>query len=123
LSANNTAPKLAAMLPIGGWWYNAVFSTDGHWLLVGVRLWNMTADNPSSTFELPGPGTLVGPTAFSSDSRWAIVGADNKAGLYPVRPDELLKIAERAASQNLTADEWGRIFPTQKYRKVFEGVP
>lgn len=119
---SRAGPKLDAMLPIGGWGYNAGFSPDGHWLLVGVRLWNMTADDPAtSTFILPAPDLRVGPTAFSSDSRWAIVGASNKVGLYPVRPDELLKIAEHAAARDLTIEEWNRIFPTQKYRRVFEG--
>lgn len=128
LTRRDVRLKPVAELPMIGGGINAAFSPDNHWLVIGTQLWDMNAnDPPTSTFNLPIISTIpnpkVGPSLISSDSRWAIVAANNNVSIYPVRLDELLRIAAKAASRNLTPEEWRHLFPRQKYRKVFERLP
>lgn len=117
-----------------------------------VKLWRLIATSGSDfrpggrwidEYELRGHEGQVSTAAFGSGGRWLVTGGKdtsarlldlandsgwvtfaNRVSLPPnrLRADELLRLAQRTAVRNLTVEEWSRTFPTQPYRKFFEGL-
>jgi hypothetical protein len=56
--------------------------------------------------------------AFSGDGRWLIGDPiyDSTVRLWPLRTDELIRLACRTAGRNLTQEEWALYFPGEDYR-------
>jgi hypothetical protein len=59
----------------------------------------------------------------SPDGQWLTTGSEGGfLSLTPLRVDDLLDAARRAAGRNLTRAEWQELFPDQPYRETFEGL-
>lgn len=124
-----------------------VIPTDGQI----VKLWRLSLTGSDfrpgggwvDEYELRGHEGQVSTAAFGLDGRWLVTGGKdtsarlldlandsgwvtfaNRVTLPPntLRADELLRLAQRTAVRNLTVEEWNRTFPTQPYRKFFEGI-
>ena len=82
----------------------AAFALDGRWLVTGGK------DTTARVLDL------------ANESGWATFANRVTLPANTLRADELLRLAQRTAVRNLTVEEWNRTFPTQPYRKFFEGI-
>ncbi len=100
---------------------------DGRWLLSGRHLLELGDEADPTAINLPVLGRNANPEArsigFSPDGRWAIVGADDRIELHPLGMDELIALARRTASRNLTPLEWKLYLPDLPLRKTFPDLP
>ncbi len=116
-----------------------VIGPDNHWLITGsadktARLWDLTAKNPAATASIPLRGhtsDILGVT-ISSDSRWLITSArddttspNGTVRIWPLRLEDIVKLACRAAGRNLTWTDWKQYFAGQEYHKTcaYQAVP
>lgn len=107
----------------------AAFTPDSRWLVTshdsmseqGNTLWKLDVAD-TAPVSLPG-GKLISGGAFSADGRWLVARGVDSLQLWPMRLDELLDLACRAAGRNLTQGEWKEYFPGQEYRRTCAGLP
>lgn len=106
------------------------FSPDGRWLFasypssgteVGNLRWSVEESDPEPV-QVPG-GPLLGGRSVSADGRWLVTRGAAGPELWPLRADELLDLACRAAGRNLTRDEWKEYFPGQEYHATCPELP
>jgi WD40 repeat protein len=109
-------------------------SADSRWLMAtsfgAIRLWDLTAPNPSETsVALPGNQVAAEDVMFSRfgpDSHWLMLNGvqDGRSlALWNLRPRELLERACHLAGRNLTQREWKEFFPGQAYRQTCPELP
>ena len=98
---------------------HASFSRDGSRLATAsqdgtVRVWDPYADAPEQLV-LRGHTGPVGAVAFSPDnSRLASVGADGTVRVWALDLDQLVEVAERGLTRNLTDDECRQYLHTEE---------
>lgn len=111
--------------------FDVTISPDSRWLLTRsddktARLWDLTAEDPAkSAIVIHGDDEPIRFAAFSPDGRWLLIG-DKRATalqLWPLRLEEVLQRARRAAGRNLTINEWSLFLSNQPYQKTFPDFP
>ena len=121
------SPAAGSLILPAPWTSSLAFSPDGH-LLAGVEfgdggdvihLWNLQSTAPRATrVALRTDEMDIDQLAFSGDGRWLIGDPiyDSTVRLWPLRTDELIRLACRTAGRNLTQEEWALYFPGEDYR-------
>lgn len=84
------------------------------------RLWDLTADEPAAQpVLLPDQETEATAMAITADSRWLVLGGeDGRLRFWPLKIDDLIENACRAAGRNLSLAEWELFFPGDSYRQT-----
>jgi WD40 repeat protein len=111
---------------------SATISPDGQQLLTAgedgtARLWDVEHPNALPVI-LRGNGRPIS-AAFSPDGRWVVTtgqyasNGNTAARLWLIRGDDLIRLAGRTLSRNLTRDEWNRYMLGAEYRTTFDHLP
>lgn len=120
------SPAAGPLVLPAPWTSRLVFNPDGH-LLAGagfsdegdVVLWNLQSAAPGATrVALRTDEMDIDQLAFGGTGRW-LIGVpiyDSTVRLWPLRTDELIRLACRTAGRNLTEEEWALYFPGEDYR-------
>jgi WD40 repeat protein len=97
------------------------FSEDGRWLLArdgGALLCDLsspTATNDNLSCEALGGGSIDG---VVWGSRYAYGRDDSSVALWVLAPDDLISLARRSLSRDLTKAEWEQFLPGQPYHET-----
>ncbi len=104
-----------------------VISADGSWLASGsadgsVRVWDVSHMGEPALL-IPAHTGGVQSLAASTDNRWLTTLGQDGVRVWPVRHEDLVRLACRTAGRNLTAAEWQRWLPGETYRRSCDEAP
>lgn len=88
-------------------------------------MWDLTAKDPNvGSIILYGHEGGIKSLNITLDNRWLVShSSDGTVRLWNLCINELIDLACRTASRNLTKTEWDQYFPGQPYRKTFPSLP
>jgi WD40 repeat protein len=95
---------------------SVIVSPDGRYIAGGGRVWESRTGREVTRVE----GHIV---AFSPDMSYLVTHDSKLTRIWIWRPDDLIAVACKQVSRNLTQEEWRRYLGNEPYRKTCDHVP